>query len=126
LTDHSLALAWDANYGGFWDEGNSWGGQQRHEPGKIWWAQAEGLNTLLLMYARTGELRYWQDFLKIWNYIRTYGIDEQEGGWRFSVNPLEKSSHWKVHPTKAAYHSGRAMLNVVDQLRRLAEDPSRG
>lgn len=117
LTDHALEFGWDEKWGGFVEEGNSWG-RVRKEPGKIWWAQAEGLNTLLLMYDRTREPRYWRDFLKMWEYVSRHGIDEQGGGgWRFGVDPINPGTGWKVHPTKAAYHTGRAMLNVVDRLR---------
>jgi mannobiose 2-epimerase len=116
LTDHALEQGWDEQWGGFTEEGNSWG-RVKKEPGKIWWAQAEGLNTLLLMYDRTHEPRYWREFLKMWEFVRKYGIDEKEGGWRFAVDPINPGTGWKVHPTKAAYHSGRAMLNVVDRLR---------
>lgn len=116
LTDHALEFGWDEKWGGFVEEGNSWGRVQKN-PGKIWWAQAEGLNTLLLMYDRTREPRYWRDFIKMWDYIRQYGIDEKEGGWRFGVDPINPGTGWKVHPTKATYHSGRSMLNVADRLR---------
>ncbi len=116
LTDHALTLGWDEKWGGFVEEGNSWG-RVKIEPGKIWWAQAEGLNTLLLMYDRTHDLRYWRDFVKMWNFIRQHGIDDQGGGWRFATDPIHPGTGWKVHPTKAAYHTGRSMLNVVDRLR---------
>ena len=116
LTDHALAIGWDEKWGGIVEEGNSWG-RVRIEPGKIWWAQAEGLNTLLLMYDRTHEPRYWRDFVKLWDFIRQYGIDEKDGGWRFAVDPIKPGNGWKVHPSKAAYHTGRSMLNVIDRLR---------
>jgi mannobiose 2-epimerase len=116
LTEHALALGWDEKWGGFVEEGNSWG-RVRKEPAKIWWAQAEGLNTLLLMYDRTHEPRYWRDFVKMWDFIGQHGIDEKEGGWRFAVDPTKPGTGWKVHPTKAAYHTGRSMLNVIDRLR---------
>lgn len=119
LTDHALAFAWDDQDGGIIERGDALG---RAEPSrsKIWWAQAEGLNTLLLLYERTGDPRYWQRFAKMWTYIEGCGIDFQEGGWRFALDPVKPSTGWKIHPTKAAYHTGRAMLLVVDRLRRLA------
>ena len=69
------------------------------------------------MYDKTHEPRDWRDFVKMWDFIRQHGIDEKEGGWRFAVDPVKPGTGWKVHPTKAAYHSGRSMLNVVDRLR---------
>ena len=52
----------------------------------------------------------------MWDFIRQYGIDEKEGGWRFAVDPIRPGNGWKVHPTKAAYHG--AVDDVIDRLRR--------
>jgi len=118
LTDHALRYGWDSEQGGFWEEGNAFGPAHTGES-KIWWSQAEGLNSLLLLYERTGELRYWNDFVKLWGFVRSCGIDFERGGWRFGLNPVQANEGWKVHPWKTAYHSGRAMLNVADRLRNL-------
>ena len=46
LVDHALEWGWDDQYGGFYDKGESFGGEA-FDLKKVWWTQAEGLNTLL-------------------------------------------------------------------------------
>ena len=77
---------WDKELGGFYDEGYYF----KNKPGitiitnsKNWWAQAEAMNTLLLMADRfpNDPLNYYDKFLEQWNYINTYLIDHKYGGW---------------------------------------------
>lgn len=125
MVDHALRHGWDAKTGGFYDEGY----YLKDRPGltvtadtKTWWAQAEGLNTLLLMaqlYPRD-PLRYQEKFLAQWAYVKTYLIDHQHGGWYDSgldrapqARRALKGQIWK-----ATYHESRAMMNVIERLER--------
>ena len=82
MVDHAVEMGWDAINGGFFDGG------YYHQPSvciienraKVWWTQAEGLNSLLLM-ARlySEEERYLELFKKQWGYIETYLIDNTHG-----------------------------------------------
>ena len=125
MTDHALRNGWDASVGGFYDEGY----YLKDKPGititydtKNWWAQAEGLNTLLLMADRypADSLRYEDRFFQQWSYIDRYLIDRRYGGWY--VGGLDKEPHartaLKGQIWKAAYHDGRALMNVVRRLER--------
>lgn len=86
MVDHALQNGWDKALGGFYDEGYYF----KNSPGititaksKNWWAQAEGLNTLLMfagMYPADG-LRYHDRFTELWNYVWTYLIDHGYGDW---------------------------------------------
>ena len=129
MTDHALRNGWDASVGGFYDEGY----YLKDKPGltitydtKNWWAQAEGLNTLLLMADRypADSLRYEDHFFQQWSYIDRYLIDHRYGGWY--VGGLDKEpdarTALKGQIWKAAYHDGRALMNVI---RRLEQRPSR-
>src|SRR5690606_40790989 len=52
MVDHALRNGWDDEVGGFYDEGYYFKGADSIRiirDTKNWWAQAEGLNTLLLM-----------------------------------------------------------------------------
>jgi mannobiose 2-epimerase len=83
----------------------------------------EGLNSLLLMHEKYGRETdlYFKAFQKQWQFMKNYQVDSEFHG----VYPLvgaggvatvpEKGSIWK-----AAYHDGRALLNVSERLRRLA------
>jgi len=121
LVDHALAYGWDENLGGFFDEGGALGKAEiRH---KEWWVQAEGLNALLLMHEKYGaqDEAYFKAFQRQWEFIKKYQVDAEYGGLYPLVGedgkPVDstKGSIWK-----AAYHDGRALLNVSDRLRRLA------
>ena len=51
LVDHALDWGWDDEHGGFYDKGESFGGEA-FDRKKVWWTQAEGLNALLLMHEK--------------------------------------------------------------------------
>src|SRR5262249_37537019 len=52
LVDHALANGWDSNYGGFYQDGTTFGKPESRS--KDWWVEMEGLNSLLLMHERYG------------------------------------------------------------------------
>jgi mannobiose 2-epimerase len=127
LVDHALQYGWDKQRGGLYDLGNLnadgtiTGGLHTE---KIWWVEAEHLNALLMLHERFGREtpRYWDAFLKQWNFITKSQIDHVNGGWYPTVSedgaPISrmKSDRWTE-----CYHQGRAMLNVSALLRRMAE-----
>ena len=122
LVDHALANGWDNEYGGFYDDGTTFGKPESRR--KAWWVQMEGLNSLLLMHEKYGKQNdaYFKAFQIQWHFIKHYLIDGQFHGLYEMVSPdgnpvdSNKGQIWK-----AAYHDGRALLNVSERLRRLAE-----
>lgn len=127
LVDHALEWGWDEPRGGFCDRGAAFAPAWNRE--KIWWTQAEGLNVLLLMHERCGgsARRYWDAFLKQWEFLWKYQIDHVHGEWYGSVSPegTPKPDEAKATIWKAAYHNGRALLNVTERLRHLADSAGR-
>lgn len=122
LVDHALQWGWDDQYGGFYDKGAAFHPAWARE--KIWWTQAEGLNALLLMHERFGRSspRYFQAFLKQWEFITIHQVDHRHGGWHNTVSAEGEAVPHQAKSTiwKAAYHDGRALMNVAERLRRLA------
>ena len=124
MVDHALEKGWDNEAGGFYDEGYYF----KDKPDititrdtKNWWAQAEGLNTLLIMADQfpEDEHQYFEKFKKMWNYINTNLIDHQYGEWYgggLDKEPQQKTA-LKGHIWKASYHQYRAMANCVQRLR---------
>ena len=123
MVDHAMARGWDASKGGFYNEG------YYLKPGdeisiidssKVWWVQAEGMNSLLLMsrlFPR--ENRYFKAFRKQWEYIKTWLIDHEHGGWyangldsHYGSKKTPKGSIWKVN-----YHDSRALMNCIRMLK---------
>jgi len=123
MVDHSLANGWDDKIGGFYDEAYYFKGK----PGisiiadtKNWWAQAEGLNTLLMMsdYYPNDQRQYYQKFKMQWKYVQTFIIDQEHGGWYaggLDKEPKQKTN-LKGHIWKAAYHDFRALMNCLLRL----------
>jgi mannobiose 2-epimerase len=122
LVDHALANGWDETYGGFFQDGTTFGKPDSRL--KEWWVQMEGLNSLLLMHEKYGRETdvYFKAFQLQWRFIRDYQIDAQFHGVYQMIGPdgvpteANKGQIWK-----AAYHDGRALLNVTDRLQKLAE-----
>jgi len=122
LVDHALHYGWDEKLGGFYQEGTTTGEAERKT--KEWWVEFEGLNALLLMHERYGKQTdvYFKAFQLQWNFIQNYQIDPEFRGAYELVGadgkPAadEKGSNWK-----GAYHDGRALMNVSERLKQLAE-----
>jgi cellobiose epimerase len=123
LVDQSLAHGFDQIVGGFYDEGYCFKNKKEWailSKNAQWWVQAEGLNALLLMSKIfPQDKKYYEAFLKQWNYIDNYLIDKINGEWYFNglnTNPGAKDDNkgtiWKVN-----YHNGRALMNCIHLLR---------
>jgi len=123
LVDHALTYGWDKEMGGFYDEGTTFG--QAENKRKEWWVEFEGLNALLLMHEKYGRetTRYFEAFMKQWQFIKEHQIDSEFHGVFGEISPdgsVQNST--KGHNWKAAYHDGRALLNVSGRLRKLAAE----
>jgi mannobiose 2-epimerase len=124
MVDHSLTNGWDEKHGGFYDGGYYFKGDQHLtivKDSKNWWAQAEGLNTLLIMadYFPEDERDYFGKFQKQWGYISTFIIDQEHGEWY--AGGVDKEPHQKMakkgHIWKTPYHNFRSLANCVERLR---------
>lgn len=123
MVDHAIATGWDKTVGGFYEAGYYFKGQDSVtiiKDTKNWWAQAEGLNTLLLMYELfpNDPNNYKALFLKEWEYINTYLIDHEHGDWYpngTDKQPGEKYA-MKAQIWKGNYHTSRSMMNCLKRL----------
>jgi mannobiose 2-epimerase len=124
LVDHALKNGWDSKLGGFYDEGFYFKGDTAItilKESKNWWAQAEGMNSLLLMadYFPNDPHHYFDKFKLLWNYTQTYLIDHVYGDWYeegLDQEPQRKTA-LKGHIWKATYHNYRSLSNCVDRLK---------
>ena len=122
MLDHALRYGFDESVGGFYDGGYYFKGESDCKiikDTKNWWAQAEGLNALLLfskIYPQ--EKKYHDYFLRQWEYVKTYIIDPKNGDW--FEGGVDKEPHFKTGPKshiwKCTYHTGRALMNCIDLL----------
>jgi len=124
MIDHALINGWDNNVGGFYDEGYYF----KDKPGitithdtKNWWAQAEGLNALLLMadLFPDDDMHYYEKFEMLWKYTDTYLIDHTYGDWY--AGGLDKQPEMKTalkgNIWKGIYHHYRSLDNCIQRLR---------
>lgn len=124
MVDHALVNGWDSNVGGFYDEGYYF----KDKPGitithdtKNWWAQAEGLNALLLMadLFPNDDMQYYAKFEMLWKYADTYLIDHTYGDWY--AGGLDKQPEMKTalkgNIWKGIYHHYRSLDNCIQRLR---------
>lgn len=122
MLDHALTYGFDESVGGFYDGGYYLKGESGCtiiKETKNWWAQAEGLNALLLFSKIfPQEKRYYDYFLKQWEYVKTYIIDSNNGDW--FEGGVDKEPHFKTGPKshiwKCTYHTSRALMNCIDLL----------
>ncbi|HUQ96140.1 MAG TPA: AGE family epimerase/isomerase [Chitinophagaceae bacterium] len=124
MVDHALQNGWDKKRGGFYDEGYYFKNNKYIRillDSKNWWAQAEGLNTLLLLADQYPKdtMQYYAHFKTLWSYAQTYLIDHVYGDWfeeGLDKEPQRKTA-LKGHVWKATYHQFRALSNCVKRLR---------
>jgi cellobiose epimerase len=124
MVDHALNNGWDNSVGGFYDEGYYF----KDKPGitithdtKNWWAQAEGLNALLLMAELfpDDELQYYKKFETLWEYTDNNLIDHEHGDWY--AGGIDKQPEMKTalkgQIWKSIYHHYRSLDNCIQRLR---------
>ena len=124
MVDHSYNNGMDKVNWGLFDEG-SYSSQTEGikiiKKTKEWWAQAEAMNSFLLMSDLFPEekLPYYEKFCYQWNYIKKYLIDPKYGGWYWGGTDIMpgniyayKGSIWKCN-----YHTSRALINCLKRLR---------
>jgi cellobiose epimerase len=122
MVDHTLQHGFDPQKSGIYEQGYYFGDSGEItivDEKKNWWAQAEGLNALL-MFSRLfpGESQYEREFVRLWDYVNNYIIDHEHGEWfAYGTDTYpEAAGYQKGQIWKASYHNGRAMMNIVRML----------
>ena len=131
MVDHALQNGWDNNVGGFYDEGYYFKDSTHItiiRDSKNWWAQAEGLNSLLMMadYFPTDDMQYFKKFTTLWQYVQAYLVDHEHGDWYsggLDKEPDQKNGT-KGNIWKGTYHVLRSFINCIDRLQPGALKPS--
>jgi len=120
LVDHAIKYGWDKQKGGFYDAAYYFNTEPEVvNKAKIWWTQAEGLNSLLLFYKLyPNNKSYYELFKKQWDYIDNYLIDQKYGGWYAEGLDTDSPqvSKPKAWTWKGNYHNVRALINCIKYL----------
>lgn len=116
MVNFTLEHGLDAD-GGLFDEGYEAGGIA--VPNKVWWGQAEAVVGCVNAYQITGDERYADTALKVWEYIKREVINGPAGEW-LAVgrnSPKEENSHLLCGPWKCPYHNARAAFEICERVR---------
>lgn len=86
---------------------------------RVWWVQAEAMVGFYNCYEKTGDEKYREITVKLWEYIKEYIIDKREGSeWFWDLdkdgNPTSKKPI--VEPWKCPYHNGRMCMEMMRRL----------
>jgi cellobiose epimerase len=131
MVDHALANGWDKDRGGLFDGGYYFKGSDSPSiirRTKEWWAQAEPLNTFLLMADLVPEesARYLGKFFEQWEYCKKYVIDHEHGGWYWGgIDIVPEHTHTpKASIWKCNYHTSRALINCMRKIQARGMSPA--
>jgi cellobiose epimerase len=125
MVDNAMNYGWDRQNAGVFDAGYFYKGEKEVtilRDTKNWWAQAETLNTLLIMselYPKD-PLDYRKRFLDQWKYIKKYLVDWEYGEWypsSIDKDPDAKLAK-KAQIWKGNYHTVRSMINCINRIRK--------
>ncbi len=89
------------------------------DPSKHWWCQAEGIVGFYNAYQITGEERFLQAALRIWDFIDSHMIDRQHGEWFKILDAQNRPlpGQVKAGPWEDPYHHARACMEIASRVR---------
>lgn len=120
LFHFTARFGFDYENGGFYDSGPLNRPADRID--KVWWVQAEALVCEVYMYRLTNDPAYLDFFEKTLNWVEEKQVDWKNGDWYNVIRPDGKPFGYKAGPWKAAYHNGRAMMEIIALLDKMDED----
>jgi cellobiose epimerase len=115
LGKHSADLGYDAQSGGYYEEGIPGGVVTRRE--KIWWIQAEALPGLWWLYRLSSDATYLDRLEGTLAWIEQHQLDAEYGEWFWGINPdgsIGPRGDHKGEEWKAQYHALRAVIFTAD------------
>lgn len=112
LFDAAMEKGWDTEYGGLvYGYGPDGKFADAH---KYFWVQAEAIATAWRLYQRTGDARYQQDYLRLWQFSWDHLIDHEHGGWyRITSQQGKWIEPYKSPAGKVDYHTMGACWDIL-------------
>lgn len=118
---HTLEHGLDSEYGGLYRDGV--GNGPALVTDKEWWQNFEGMTGFLNGYRMTGEEKYADAFLKMWEFDRKWFINAELGESRQLLHRDGTPVVSRLgNPWKGIYHTGRALAMCLKIFRRLEEE----
>ena len=125
LGKHAADLGFDADQGGYFEEGAPGGAPTKRE--KIWWVQAEALPGLWWLYRLGSDVAYLDRLERTLSWIETRQVDHEYGEWFWGINPdgsIGPRGDHKGEEWKAEYHALRATLFTSDWIKEALSQPT--
>lgn len=125
LGKHSAEFGFDAEQGGYFEEGIPGGAVLKRE--KVWWIQAEALPGLWWLYRSSNDTRFLERLERTLGWIETRQVDREFGEWYWGINPdgsVGSRGDFKGEEWKAEYHALRATLFTADWIKAALSDPA--
>ncbi len=121
IAEHTLKFGIDNEYGGIYRDGPYNGGAIVKD--KEWWQQSESLAGFLYAWEFYGDTRYLDTFFNIWRFVKNNMINTDVGEW-YPLLSRTGEPKWTDmgNPWKAAYHSGRSMMECLGRLRAIISE----
>ncbi|MGB5322078.1 AGE family epimerase/isomerase [Lutimonas sp.] len=90
---------------------------------KHWWPQAEAMVGFLDAYELEGKKTYLEQVEKLWIFINNFLKDRENGEWFWRVNAdnIPITSEDKAGFWKCPYHSGRALMELMERIAKLTD-----
>ena len=114
LFDEAMQKGWDDQYGGLvYGFGPD---NQFADTHKYFWVHAEAFAASWRLYKVTGDQKYHQHYIDLWQWSWTYLIDHEYGAW-FRIRNRDGSAFddLKSPPGKTDYHTLGAVWDVLSQ-----------
>ena len=116
LFDTAMEKGWDAEFGGL-VYGYAPDGEFA-DAHKYFWVQAEAIAAARRLYAVTGEAKYREDYIRLWQWSWDHLIDHKHGAW-FRI--VSREGDWiepyKSPAGKVDYHTIGACIDVLNTLK---------
>lgn len=102
---------------------------------KVWWVQAEGITSFFNCYQLSGDEKYLDAAIAIWDYVEKYVVDYKNGEW-FAVGTGDGAGPeavaqseavravcaGKASKAKCPYHNARACFEIMDRVGRMLDN----
>lgn len=112
LTDEALASGLTAE-GAMQDERTSRGIRARYS----WWSQCETMIGCINAWQITGESRYFDTAEKNWEFVKSWFIDRENGGWFKTINKdCQPAREPKANEWHGPYHNSHFAFEVIERL----------